>query len=351
MCDRNGRPRVQGAVFRLVVAGTVMTATAPLRSVEIEAQAPDLPQAEEVHFQHGDLTLGGLWFVPDSEGPFPAAVFIRGSGPSRRDSYWARAVVGVLLDAGVAALLPDKRGSDGSRGDWRTADFEDLAGDALTAVRFVRSRPEVRSDRVGLVGLSQGGKIAPVAAAGSVEVAWVINLVGASTTLREQVSWEMYHTFREAGVTGAALERTLSLQIAAEGYVEGVVEWQTYRRLLDETLAGPAAEVARGFPSAPEAWQWTFFRRVLDFDPLPYWKRTRQPVLVFYGEEDHNAPTVRSVYRLIRAFRESGHPDATVRVLAGTGHGLWDPDSPDPHRPQLHPELIGVLHQWLRARR
>lgn len=320
-------------------------------AVRANAQGIGQREPEEVRFRHGDLQLGGLWYLPAGEKPFPTAVVIRGSGPSRRDSYWTRAIIRVLLDAGVAVLLPDKRGSDSSQGDWRTAGFDDLAGDALAAVQFARSRSEVRSDRVGLIGLSQGGKIAPLAAAGSPAVAWVINLVGAATTFREQVSWEMYHTFREAGLKDGVLENALALQVAAEGYVDQQVDWSVYRRLLDSALAGPAVEVAKGFPSSPDAWQWDFFRRVIDFDPLPHWKRTRQPVLVFYGEDDHNAPAVRSAYRLLRAFRETGHTDATVRVLGEAGHGLWDPHSPDPHRPRLHPALVDVLQDWLRARR
>lgn len=324
-------------------------------SLPAAAQAPVSPSSapEEVRFRNGDLRLAGLWWVPEGRGPFPAAVFIRGSGPSTRGGAWTTAVRDVLLEAGVAVLVPDKRGSDGSGGDWRTADFDDLAGDALAAVDFVRARPEVRADAVGLVGLSQGGKIAPVAAAGSDRVAWVIDLVGAATPLAEQVSWEMYHTFREAGLEGEALQQALGVQVAAERYLEGATGWERYAAAREEALTSPwasanpdARAVIEGFPEAEDAWRWDFFRRVVGFDPLPHWREVRQPVLVVYGEDDPNAPTVRSAYRLTRAFEEEGHPDWTVRVLPRTGHALWDPES-DPHRPELHPGLVELLRSWL----
>lgn len=301
---------------------------------------------EEVHFRNGDLTLAGLWFVPSGEGPFSAAVFIRGSGPSSRTSYWARALVDLLLEEGVAVLLPDKRGSNQSEGDWRTADFDDLAGDALVAVDFARARPEVEGD-VGLVGLSQGGKIAPVAAARSDDVSFVIDLVGAATSFTEQVSWEMYHTFREAGLEGKNLQEALFLQVAAEKYVTGEVEWETYHGVLGEALASSWADVARGFPDSPGSWRWAFFRGVVDFDPLPYWRDVEQPVLIAYGEEDRNAPAIRSAYRLTRAFMEEEHPDWTVRIFPATGHGLWNPESPDIHHPELHPALDRLLRAWI----
>lgn len=335
---------------RLTTPLIVMAITCSLvlmPACELEAAASVQP--EEVRFRSGDLTLGGLLFTPEGEGPFPAAVFIRGSGPSSRDNYWARAVVDALVENGVAVLLPDKRGSDASQGDWRTANFDDLAEDALAGVNYVRSRPDIARDRVGLLGLSQGGRIAPVAAARSDAVAFVINLVGAATGLREQVSWEMYYTFREARIEGAALEEALRLQVLAEGFVDGVVAWDTYERARLAGLGGPGAHIIRGFPATQDAWQWAFFRRVLGSDPIQSWQKVTQPVLVIYGEDDHNAPTVASAYRLIRVWRDIDHPDATLRIIAGTGHGLWAPEA-DAHRPVLHADVIRILDEWLGAR-
>lgn len=314
----------------------------------VAAQEVPTPHAEsEIHFQNGEITLTGLWFIPSGEGPFPAAVFIRGSGRSSRQSYWAQTVIDVLLEEGVAVLLPDKRGSDGSEGDWHTADFEDLAGDALAAVDFVRARPEVREDAVGVVGLSQGGKIAPIAAAQSNNISFVIDLAGSATSFLEQVSWEMFHTFREAGLEGQNLQEALLLQVTAEKYVKGEIEWERYQEVLDKALESSWTAVAEGFPSSPESWRWGFFRNVGDFDPLPYWRNVSQPVFIAYGEDDHNAPAVRSAYLLTRAFTEEEHPDWTVRVFPETGHGLWNPESSDSHHPELHPELVKLLRAWI----
>ena len=274
-------------------------------------------------------------------------MFIRGSGDSRRDGYWARAIVDVVRSAGIAVLLPDKRGSDASGGDWRNVGFGTLAEDAATAMRFVRTRSEVDADRVGLIGLSQGGKIAPVAATRTEDLAFVVNVVGSATALAEQISWEMFHTFREAGLSGPALQQALELQVVAERYVSKEVDWTTYRRTLKRALASEWADVAEGFPATPDAWQWDFFRRIYAFDPLPYWSRVEAPVLVLHGEDDRNAPSVRSAYRLTGAFLESGHPDWRIHVIADAGHGLWQPGTEHDHHPRLHDEFATVLRLWL----
>lgn len=288
--------------------------------------------------------------MPEGTGPFPAAVFIHGSGPSTRDNHWPRAIVGAFVHSGVAVLLPDKRGSDASEGDWRSADFEDLARDALAGVEFVQARHDVVRERVGLVGLSQGGRIAPIAASQSNAVAYVVDIVGAATPLKEQIGWEMYHTFREADVEGPVLQEALKLQVLAEGYVEGTVAWAEYDAVRRTALSGPGGGVARGFPSASDAWQWDFFRRVIHSDPIPYWRSVRQPVLVLYGEDDHNAPIVSSAYRLIRVWQEVDHPDATLRIIPGTGHGLWESGADPHHGPVLHAEVVSILREWLAKR-
>lgn len=314
------------------------------------ASASNPPEIEgrEVHFQGRDIQLAGLWFVPKGDGPHPAAVIIRGSGESTRNNYWARSIIDVMLSAGFAVLLPDKRGSGESEGDWRSADFDTLAGDTLSAVRFIRARPDTHDDVVGVVGLSQGGKIAPLAAAQSSDVAFVVNFVGSATSLVEQISWEMYHTFREAGLAGQALQEALALQVTAENYLLGNVDWAAYQARLDAVRNSEWSGAAEGFPVTPDAWQWDFFRRIAGFDPLPGWRRVNVPVLVFYGEADRNASTVRSAYRLTRTFLDENHPDWTIRIIPDAGHGLWQPETEHTHHPRLHEDVVSELIAWLR---
>lgn len=304
-------------------------------------------EGRQVFFDSGEIQLAGLWFTPPLEPPYPAAVMIRGSGSSSRDSYWARSIIDVLLSSSVAVLLPDKRGSDASGGDWRIVGFDSLADDAASAVRFVRTLPDVDGGKVGIVGLSQGGKIAPVAASRAADLGFIINVVGSATTVAEQISWEMFHTFREAGLSGTALQQALVLQVIAEKYVQGEVDWTVYEAELERALDSDWSEIAEGFPATSDAWRWRFFRRIYDFDPEPYWRRVDAPVLVLHGENDHNAPSIRSAYRLTRTFLESKHPDWRIHVIPDVGHGLWQPDTRHDHRPRLHGEFVSVLTSWI----
>ena len=99
--------------------------------------------AVEFHNSSANLALAGMLFIPDGDGPFPAAVIIHGSGTSSRENRWYLTLTRYLQGNGIAVLLPDKRGSEMSEGDWRTADFDDLATDTIAAIEFMQRQERV----------------------------------------------------------------------------------------------------------------------------------------------------------------------------------------------------------------
>lgn len=242
----------------------------------------------EVRFRNEEqrLQLAGLMFVPPGAGPFPAAVIIHGSGTSRRDNGWYLTLVQHLQESGIAVLLPDKRGSEQSEGDWRTSSLEDLATDTEAAIRYLRQQNDVPISQVGVIGLSQGGHIAPIVATRMPEVAFVVNIVGSSLPMHELLIYEESHNLRELGLPPG----------------------------VSDLLARPAAWSVRKRQRA-------FWEAVGNFDPLPYWRQVTVPTLVLYGEKDTNVPSTRSAAIL----RELGKRNIEVRIYAGSGHALESP--------------------------
>ena len=117
---------------------------------------------DEVSFENSleDLNLAGMLFLPEGNGPFPAAVIIHGSGTSNRDNLWPLTLTQYLRENGIAVLLPDKRGSEKSEGDWRTSSFEDLARDTLAAISILKDHDKIEVSQIGVIGISQGGHYA-----------------------------------------------------------------------------------------------------------------------------------------------------------------------------------------------
>ncbi|MFI6131384.1 alpha/beta hydrolase family protein [Micromonospora sp. NPDC051141] len=119
------------------------------------------PETTELSFRHGDDVLVGDLVRPPWPGPYPAVVFVEGSGPGGRDQReWQTR----LAAAGFASLAHDKPGSGASTGDWTRQSLVDRADETLAAVAALRARPDIGSGPVALIGHSQGGWVAPLAA-------------------------------------------------------------------------------------------------------------------------------------------------------------------------------------------
>lgn len=243
---------------------------------------------EEVSFRNTrqGLMMGGLLFVPEGQGPFPAAVIIHGSGTSRRDNGWYLTLTRYLQANGIVVLLPDKRGSEKSEGDWRAASLEDLATDTEAAIAYLATRSGPSISTVGIIGLSQGGQIAPIVAARTTQVGYVVNIVGAAIPMHDLLVYEEAHNLREFGVLPG----------------------------LAEVLAYPAAWSVRMRQSE-------FWNAVGNFDPRPYWRDVSVPSLVLYGQNDSNVPSIESA----EALRALGNGNIDVKIYEGSGHALESP--------------------------
>jgi dipeptidyl aminopeptidase/acylaminoacyl peptidase len=318
--------------------------TVALSAVGADGQAAsDDVRTVDVQYQSGEVTLAALLLIPGSGQPVPGAVIIQGSGTSDRSNQWSRDIANSLVRHGIAVLLTDKRGSGTSGGDWQEVGFKELAGDALAGVQFLKNRPEIDRQRVGLVGLSQGGWVAPLTAARSHEVAFVVNVSGASVGFAEQTFLEMGNTARQAGLSDPLVQVVIRLNSSAVRFLT-TGDWDQYEHARTSALATGAREVAAGFPESRDAKIWTFLRSVVEFDPLPYWGQVAQPVLVVYGAEDEqdNVPVAESVRRLEHVFAATRKDNYQILVASGVGHGIRDPRT---H--QLAAEFIDTLAAWL----
>ncbi|MEX2583853.1 MAG: alpha/beta fold hydrolase [Gemmatimonadota bacterium] len=304
-------------------------------------------RTEDVRYRSGELILAAELILPaGAEAMLPGAVMIQGSGESDRRNEWARAIALELVAEGIAVLLTDKRGSGASAGDWRRAGFDELSDDAIAGVEYLRRRPELDPDRVGLVGLSQGGWVAPVAAArASDRISYVINVSGAAVSFAEQSFHEMRNTAEQAGLAPDQVEEVLALNRAAAEYLAGG-GWDEYDRSRRSALLSDWAPIAEGFPGSAELPIWEFLLKVADFSPIPYWIALRQPVLVLYGEDDEedNVPVAESVRRLEHAFSNAGKRNHRIAVIAGAGHAFLDPGTGE-----LVSDFLDTLSAWVEA--
>jgi dienelactone hydrolase len=277
---------ILGAALVFLILGVALLPALFRGTSRAPLVGPDLSsfEYEEVGFFNGDLRLAGMVFVPEGEGPFPVAVIIHGSGSSRRNSKWYLSVTRHLQENGIAVLLPDKRGCEKSEGNWVGADFEALAGDTLAAVAYVRGRDDFDRSSIGLVGMSQGGWIAPVAASHDSEIAFVVSMSGATVPTARQLLHE-------------------------EVYNMAAFTWPVIARMLAPITSNQVLKMAH-------------VRAYADFDPIPYWLQVDAPKIFAFGGGDTNVPVEESL-EVLRTHDVSG----LVKVYPDGGHGITNCES------------------------
>jgi dienelactone hydrolase len=278
----------------------------------------------------GGLTLRGTLTVPQHApgARVPAVVTITGSGTQDRDEtipglkdfrpYYQLA--DTLGRRGIAVLRLDDRGggSDGSP----ASPTPELADDIRAAVAWLRARPEIDPRRIGLVGHSEGGLIAPMVASTDSSIAAVVILAGTSSKGRDIVTaQQLFAVDSMAHLLGQARARALEASARATDSMAKAVPW------------------------------WTFF---LDYDPAPTAARVRAPVLILQGETDRQVPKVEAD-KLAAAIRGGGNRDVTVRVFPGMNH-LFLPDGGVGFSYEklpsfvVPPAVMGAIADWLSAR-
>ena len=210
-----GELKQSGQVFPLelhkVPAGVKPTVH---RITHPQTPKPPFPyEAREVSFANtnGGITIAGTLTLPEGDGPFPAVVMITGSGAQDRDeTLLGHKPFAVIADyftrRGIAVLRTDDRGVGGTTGSVTLSTSSDFASDALAGVSFLQTQDKIDPDRIGLIGHSEGGLIAPIAASQSKAVDFIILLAGTGVSGREILVRQLADIFRTRGVDEEALK-------------------------------------------------------------------------------------------------------------------------------------------------
>jgi fermentation-respiration switch protein FrsA (DUF1100 family) len=313
-----------GTRFPLLLERTEAGAFAPGRPQD--PQPPFPYEAEDVFFENADagIRLAGTLTIPAGDGPHPAVALLSGSGAQDRDeTVFGHRPFLVLADyltrRGIAVLRMDDRGVGKSEGDIAIATMEDFVTDALAAVAFLRSRPEVAPGAIGLVGHSEGASVAPMAANRSDDVSFLVLLAGMGMTGRDLLELQLLAINRASGVPESVTQQRSAVQkrildIAAAAPDDSTLAEQARTVLAEAGLTGPQADAQIQALLTP----WMKF--FLPYDPLPALREVDVPVLVLNGEKDTQVPPEENLGPAEEALRESGNPDVTARVLPGLNH-------------------------------
>jgi pimeloyl-ACP methyl ester carboxylesterase len=279
--------------------------------------------------------------APEAAERLPGLVFVDGSGCGGIEEWddWPE----WIGDCGAVVLAHDKPGCGESPGDWRAQSFADRAAEALAAVEVLRGSAHVDSDRIGLIGWSQGGWVSLLAAHTSPDtVHQVVTISGPGVSMAEQERVRIGNALRAAGIDDHDAmawvdDRTTRLR-AGEPVADVIAAQQ---RLRDRRWYDVVSEIY------DEPDRLAFFVRSMDVDPSVLLPDLRCPVLALFGGDDQLIPVGLSVARIAAALPgDAGHG---IAVFPGGNHSLFTgpPVPGTSRRDQLAPGFLPMLTGFL----
>lgn len=345
-------------------------APAPKLNRPQEPKPPYPYKEREVAYDNtaGGVKLAGTLTIPQGKGPFPAVLLITGSGAQNRNEELMGhkpflLIADYLTRRGIAVLRVDDRGIGGSTGSVDQSTTNDFVGDVLTGVAFLKKQPEIDPKKIGLIGHSEGGLIAPIAASRSTDVAFIVMMAGTGLTGEEILYLQGALIAKAAGAPEAALADQLKGQKALFSIIKqekdnAVAEKKitAYREeelsKLPEEERKKAATMDAQFKAGIRATMSPWFRYFLTLDPRPSLRKVTCPVLAINGANDLQVPPKENLPEIEAALKAAGNKDYTVKLLPGLNHLFQTSATGAPSdyakiEETISPSALQIMGDWI----
>ncbi len=353
--------------------GAALEAKAAAAKAAAAAEPPPYV-VEDVTYRSGGITVACTLTRPTAAGRHAAVQLVTGSGPQTRDEeVFGFKVFKVMSDhltrAGLAVLRCDDRGVGGTGGNSTASTTADFAEDVRAGVAYLRSRPEIDPARVGILGHSEGGLVAPMVAASVPDLAFIVLMSGPGIPGEQVMLSQSSLLGRVAGLTADAIARNQDMQRRLFAASRTGTGWEqldadmradvrsavsrlpeAQRAALGDVEAYAARQAASQLAAVKTPW----FKFFLDADPATWLSKTRCPVLVLFGGKDLQVDAAPNRAAVEGALAAAGNRRVRVEVFPDANHlyqkaGTGGVDEYARLEKSFVPGFLDLLSSWILA--
>ncbi len=345
--------------------------------IQMRPQEPQEPypyNVEEVVFknQKESIDLAGTLTIPQEKKRSPAVILIAGSGPNDRDEtifghkpFWVLA--DYLSRHGIAVLRYDKRGIGKSGGEYFTATTQGFAEDAEAALNYLKTRKEIDPSKIGLIGHSEGGIIAPMIAAENRDVSFIVLMAGLGVSGVDLSLAQNQFAFNK---TSLSKEDKEHLNEMLNDIYKSVLSWTDYVGTETErnSLKQELADLWQNLPveiqgtvtkdmfvkktTANIATPW--FRQFLKTNPSDYLQKVSIPVLAINGENDTQVEYKTNLGLIEAALKKGNNQHYTIKTYPRLNHLFQESttgeiDEYGNIEQTISPQVLQDITNWIEA--
>lgn len=327
--------------------------------------------SEDVTFKNAtaDISLAGTLTLPKKKGKYPVVILISGSGPQNRDcdllGHKSFLVISDYLTRnGIGVLRYDDRGVEESTGDFDNATSADFATDVESAVEYLKTRREIDKKNIGLVGHSEGGLIAPMVAAESEDIAFIVLLAGTGIQGDQLLLMQQELIWRANGTSEEEIEKSLETNAVLFEIVVQSDDREKLKSDLTSSLNEIIEKDTNGLPEGTTKEKFVetqvgqistpWMQYFLKYNPAPTLEKVECPVLAINGEKDLQVPPKENLEAIEKALRKGGNNQVTTKELANLNHLFQECEtgSPDEYaaiEQTFSPIALEVVLEWIKV--
>ncbi len=302
-----------------------------------EPQKPYPYYSEDVTFENekAGISLAGTLTLPTREGIFPVVILISGSGPQdRNEELLGHKPFLVLSDYltknGIAVLRYDDRGTALSEGNFEAATSVDFATDVESVVTYLKTRKEIDKNKIGLIGHSEGGIIAPMVAGESKDVAFIVLLAGSGVSGDKILLTQQKLIGRTSGIDENTLIKNEKLNAGIFEIVKKSKDVEQLKMDLKEYLNQnniPETQMSSLINQVTTPWMINFIK----YDPGVSLENVKCSVLALNGEKDLQVSPKINLEAIKGALEKGGNKKVTVMELANLNHLFQECETGSPN--------------------
>ena len=303
-----------------------------------EPKKPYSYYTEEVVFENkvANINLAGTLSLPTKEGVFPAVILISGSGAQNRDEELLGhkpflVIADYLTKNGIAVLRFDDRGTAMSKGDFKTATTLDFSSDVEAALQYLQTRKEIDQKKIGLIGHSEGGIIAPMVAAKSKNVSFIILLAGTGIPGDKLLLIQQELIGRASGISEEDLQKSKIINTEVFELVKKETNSDQLKKditaLITKSInSDPDNKIPDGISESDfidiqvnqllSPWMQFFIK----YNPAPALEKVGCPVLALNGDKDMQVPSKVNLEAINKALTKGGNKKFTTKELPNLNH-------------------------------